>query len=207
MQARLEATIRAAGKGAAHRVREQGGVPAIVYGHGLAPVPITVDGGELKRILATAGRNALIQLDISATSTLSSDVMIKDIQVNLLKGAIDHVDFVRVSEGETITVEVPIVIRGEEELEKAGLVIQHQLRQVHVQSLPGTVPEAAYADVAGLTHGQHLVVAQLTLPGDAVIVQDPDEIVLNILAPRAVEAKEEETDIEEEVKGEAPKPE
>jgi large subunit ribosomal protein L25 len=132
------------------------------------------------------------------------DVMIKDIQLDLLKGILLHLDFFRVAKGEKISVDVPVAIRGEQEVEKAGLVIQHQLRQVKVEAVPGTIPDAAIANVSGLGAGDSLTVADLSLTGEGVILDAGDEVVLSIIAPRAVTVHEDEEGEEAEQEAEEP---
>src|SRR4051812_20433369 len=108
----LEAESRPeSGSRPAGRLRRQGRVPAVVYGHGVTPLSISVDAKQLRTALRSeSGMNALITIKIGSDSHLA---LAREPQVNPVRGAIEHVDFLIVNRNEEVTAEVPLILVGE----------------------------------------------------------------------------------------------
>lgn len=192
-QLQLAAQVRPSGKGVAHRTRREDYVPGILYGKNVAPVTLKVPVRDLERVLAAGGRSHLIDLSISHDgSTDTRTVMIKEVQADRVKGSLLHVDFHQVSLKDKIRTTVPIVIEGEDAIEKAGGILEHQTRQVEVECLPTEIPEALTVDVSRLHVGGHLSVGDLVAPAGVKIITDSNDVVVTIQAPRA----QEETSVE-----------
>lgn len=197
MELKLRARSRAdRGKGAAGRMREQGEVPAVMYGHGTEPRPLAVRKGDLFDVIhGEAGTNVLIDLQVvDGKDKTDHLVMIKELQRHPFKEKLLHVDFLKVARDERVTMKVPISIEGEEEAVglRAGGTLQHNLWEVEVECLPTAVPDHIFADVSGVKIGEHLTVEDLKPPSTGVtILAEPEDVVLAILAPRlAVEEAE-----------------
>jgi large subunit ribosomal protein L25 len=95
------------------RLRSEGRIPGIVYGHGMSPMPVSVDGRELRSALTTdAGLNALLSLDVAGTSHLT---MAREIQRHPVRGTVTHVDFQIVRRDEIVSADVSVNLVGEAE--------------------------------------------------------------------------------------------
>lgn len=178
------------GKGVARKLRATGRVPAVLYGGGMDPVPLSVDSRELYHLMHTgAGANVLIDLVVDGKKHLA---LPREIQRDHIRGTYVHVDFLAVRADEQITVSVPVRVVGESPGVKAGGVIEHHLWELQVECLPTDVPEAIEADVSALEIGMSLKVADLTPPPGSRILTASDESVLAVLQPQArVELEEE----------------
>jgi large subunit ribosomal protein L25 len=193
------------GKGVARKLRAAGRVPGVLYGKGVDPVALSVDGRDLIHVFHTgAGTNVLIDLDVDGTNHLA---MPREVQRDHIKGRFLHVDFIAVSRDQRITITVPVRLVGESPGVKLGGVLEHHLWDVQVECLPTNVPDAIEADVSVLEEiGQSLKVADLVAPEGATILTAADESVVAVQQPQArielEEAAEEEA--AEAAEGEAP---
>jgi len=208
LEVRLKATVREdCGKGSARKARRSGNVPAVLYGRGLESKPLIVREDEVREVLrGSAGINVLIDLEVKEGRSKENHlVMIKEIQKDILKDFLLHIDFLKVSKDEKVTMKVPIALKGEEESVglKAGGTLQHNLWEVEVSCLPEEVPDHVIGDITALPVGGHLTVSDLKTPDGVTILSDPDDVVLTILAPRitveaapAAEVPTEEAEVE-----------
>ncbi|HYT26423.1 MAG TPA: 50S ribosomal protein L25, partial [Actinomycetota bacterium] len=127
------------GKGAARRARAAGRVPAILYGHGMTPEPLTVDSREFGHALRTdAGTNVLIELSVGGNGRLA---LAKEIQRHAVKGTFVHVDFLLVQRGEKVQVQVPVHLVGDAPGVREGGIADQDLYQVNVEAEVTAVPE------------------------------------------------------------------
>ena len=195
-------TGRPIGSRSSGRLRAEGKVPGVVYGHGADPVPVSVQWRDLRHALTTdAGLNALIDLDIAGDRQLT---IVKELQRHPVRRSVIHVDFLRISRDEEITVEVPIVLEGEAEavLREDGTVDQ-LLHTLTISAKPGSIPNELTVDVSGLEVGDTVRVGDLALPEGVSTDVDLEDPV--VVASRAVAADlpEEEAPEGEEAEGEA----
>ena len=200
MERKLKATRReTAGKGAARRIRASGQVPGILYGHGMEPVPVSVDGRELYHIMHTdAGSNVLIDLSVDSDTHLT---LAREIQRDHVRGQFLHVDFLAVRRDEKITVEVRVELTGESHGVKEGGVVEHHLWEIRVQCLPGDVPERIEGDITKLGIGDSLKVAELAVPPGVELLTEPDETVVSVVPPPILHVEEEVEEAVEAVEG------
>jgi len=177
------------GKGVARKLRANGRVPAVLYGQGAAPRPISVDARELSHLLHAGGSNVLVDLEVDGEQHLA---MPREIQRDHIKGRYWHIDFFAVSRTEKITVNVPVRLVGEPAGVKLGGVLEHHLWEVEVECLPTNVPEAIELDVSALEIGDSLRVNDLAAPDGAEITSNPEESIVAVQQPQArVELEEE----------------
>jgi large subunit ribosomal protein L25 len=189
------------GKGVARKLRAAGRVPAILYGHGMDPLPLSVDSKELFHLFHTgAGANVLVDLVVDDAEHLA---MPREVQRDHIKGRFIHVDFLVVRRDEKIEIDVPVRVVGESPGVKAGGVLEHHLWDIHVECLPTNVPEAIEIDVSGLEIGDSLRVGDLTAPDGVTILTNPDESVIAAVQPQMAIEPEEEEEAAEAVEGEA----
>src|ERR687885_14095 len=175
---------------AARRLRHQGRLPAVVYGHRTVASSIELDARDFERVFARTGRTQLIDLVVDGGRP--HKVLVKEVQVSPRRNTTVHVDFHQVSLREKLQVDVPVVVVGEAEPVRMGDAdVLQVLHNVRVECLPNDIPEAVEVDVSGLDHVDAGVrVAELELPREVTAVTDPEELVVK-LAARRVAAEEE----------------
>ena len=176
------------GKNAARRLRHQGLIPGIVYGAKMDPVPVVVDPKKLLEIIhSESGVNTIFQLGLSDKEA-RRHVMIKDYQVDPVKGSLLHADFIRIQMDEVIEVEVPVQVTGEAAGVKLdGGILEHVTRQVRVSCLPIDIPEHITIDVTQLKIGDALRVSDLPKSDRYRMLTEADQTLVVVSPP----AKEE----------------
>lgn len=197
----VEAEIRKEkGKTAAKRLREKGGIPAIVYGKENEPLPLILNSKDFRTVLRhLAGKKVLFELKIKDNDKIiKKRVILKEIQRDLTKDIILHLDFHEVTLGKLIEVNVPITLTGESPGVKEGGVLDQVLREIKIETLPSHIPEEIKVDVSSLKIGDSLYVKDLKIK-EITILTEHSDVVVSILAPRKVE---EETPPVEEVEAE-----
>lgn len=176
------------GKNCARRLRRAGQVPAVVYGGSIKPVALSVDPRVVERILhSEQGHNAVFTLQIKGHG--KSSAMIRDWQSEPVKGSLLHVDFLRVAMDTRLRVKVPVETRGEAigVKQQAGILELVQ-REVEVVCLPGDIPESFTVEVTELAIGHGVRVGDLQVDNRKVrVLTDPDQVIVHVVAPRAVE--------------------
>src|SRR5688572_17794815 len=190
------------GKGAARQTRRDGRIPGVLYGHGEDSVPLSVDANELQRLVHTISiENTIVDLDLGSGEPYK--VLIRELQRHPFRDEFVHIDFFHVAMDEKIQVEVPIVLIGTPTgVKNKGGVLDHQLRELEVFCLPGSIPEKIELDVSHLDIGDSIHVSDIQL-SDVEILTDLDRSVVAVLAPTVIEVEEaaEEAPAEPEVIG------
>ncbi|MBP1325612.1 large subunit ribosomal protein L25 [Leucobacter exalbidus] len=173
----LEATVREQfGKGAARKLRAAGKTPVVVYGHGTAPLHVTVETHPLSLIIRQA--NALIELNLNDEKHL---VLVKDVQRDPVPQIIEHVDLLIVAQGEAVEVEVPLHLSGEP---FSGTSALQELNTIRL-SVPATsIPENVVVDITGLEADVHVLVRDVVLPEGATAIDAGDLLVVKIAGAR-----------------------
>lgn len=183
----LTATIREAKKSENKNLRRENKVPAVVYGKEYEAKSIAVDERELKKLLRTHGEATLINLQVENDTF---PVLIKEVQRNILKDTIDHVDFFKVSMDEEVEYNAPIVLVGDAEGVKMGGILQHQKREITLRALPADMLESVEVDISEMQIGDILTVADLKIDSKNTVMDDPEEVVATIVAPSLAEDAE-----------------
>ncbi len=202
MEVKLAAEPRdGAGKGVARKIRAQGRVPAVLYGPDLNARHLSVDARELWHALHTdAGTNVLINLALDGDSYLT---MPREVQRDIVRGTLLHVDFLRIRRDVAIEVDVPIHLVGESVGVKEGGVVEHHLWELRLECLPAQVPESIEADISSLGIGDSLHVSDLRVPQHLTILTPEDETIVSVVPPQVLKLEEEEGPPEEGVAAEA----
>jgi len=190
----LIATKRETTGKATRRLRHQGLLPAVVYGHNVPATTIQLDMHDFERVFVRAGHTQLI--DLTVGDGRAHKVLVKEVQLSPRRNTLVHVDFHQVSLREKLQVDVPIAVTGEAEPVSVGdadvLVIMHTLR---VECLPSRIPEVIEVDISGLTEVESGVrVSELQLPEGVTSVAEPDELVVKLAARRVAAEEEEEAE-------------
>lgn len=176
------------GKNAARRLRHSGRIPAVVYGGGGPSISLAVDPKAIVRILhSEAGHNAIFTLQIPEKAP--ARVMLRDWQWEPTRGALMHVDMVRIARDAKLRVRVPVRVTGEPQGVKVqGGVFEFVLREVEVECLPDDIPEHITVDVSELVIGRQLRVSDLPVAANVKVLAEPGRVVAHVAAPRAEEA-------------------
>ena len=178
------------GKGPARRLRAQGMIPAAVYGEGGEASAVAINTKELAAILRSAsGQNTIFKLALPQGIGEPANVIIKDYQVDPIKGRLLHADLLRLSMTTLTRVDVSVETLGEPAGVKSdGGILEVQLREIEVECLPGDIPQHLQVDVSHLQIGDHVTVADLVYDREKVkVLADEHQIVAGVLAPRMVE--------------------
>jgi large subunit ribosomal protein L25 len=178
------------GKGAARRTRRAGRVPAVLYGHGSAPVHLSFDTVEFAAVMRENGRNAVLTVTGVGQQQLA---LTKSVVRDPIKGFIEHVDLVIVRRGEKVQVDVPVVTVGE--AENGTLVYQLQ-DTLTVQADAMDIPEEISVVIDEAEIGTQFLAGEIRLPDGTELVSDPELLVVNVTEAPTEEALEEELDTE-----------
>jgi large subunit ribosomal protein L25 len=202
-QTRLEAQLRESrGKGAARAARRAGLIPAIVYGHNVAPAAIQLPKPSLHSLLGSGGENVIINMDLGKDE--SATVMIKEVQIDPVTREILHADFMRVSLEERVTTHVPVSLIGTAPGVSAGGVQEFLLREIQVECQVGKIPEHIEIDVSSLQIGDQIRVRDIEPQEGMAISDDLTTIIVTIVTPTVREAEIEEEAVVEEEKEKEP---
>jgi large subunit ribosomal protein L25 len=187
------------------RLRKQGIVPGVLYGSG-EPVAIQVEERELRRALTgAAGLHSILDVEIDGRGTSHASIL-KDYQVDAVRGGVTHVDLQEVRLDQTIHASVTVHLIGGEIAPgvKEGGVLSQPLRELNVEALPLEVPEHIDLDVSHMGIGDTLRLADIEVPAGVTLLDDTEVVVATITAPtREVEPEPVEGEEGEAVEGEA----
>jgi large subunit ribosomal protein L25 len=195
------------GKGAARAVRRQGHVPAVIYGAGEPAEPIALDSNQTRRLILDGGfLTTVFDIDVGGRTLRAIP---RDYQLDPVKDFPLHVDFMRLAEGQTVTVEVPVHFVNQDDspgLRRGGTlnIVRHT---VELTVPADAIPDALDADVGALDINDALHISAITLPeGAQLTITDRDFTVVTIAVPAGFKEDDEaaEPEAEAEQAGEAP---
>lgn len=181
----VEASLRAnTGSAESRRLRRVGLMPATIYGDKKDPISVIVNAKEITRILRSeTGHNTIFKLQTSGHD--ATTVRIKDWQIHPISGKLMHADFYRISLTEKQNVNVPVELVGEAAGTKiGGGILEHNLRELSVECLATDIPEHIAVDVSNLQLGEHISVRDISVPEGLRVLNNPDQVVASVLAPR-----------------------
>jgi len=203
MAIKLKATKREDHKSSAtKKLREQGEVPAVLYGKDKETKSIAVNSIELVKTVRDEGRNAIISLDVEDDKPV--DVMLHDYQMDILKDELIHADFYIVDMTEEMDVDVAIRLDGEAVGTKEGGVLQQPLFELVVRAKPNNIPDEIVVDVAELDIGDSITIADLPKSDKYEILEEEDTAVATVTAPTEeedLEPSDEDESVEPELVG------
>jgi large subunit ribosomal protein L25 len=174
-----------AGKGSARKLRSQGQIPAVIYGHGRNPQPLTLNARDLDKLLEhIAAESTVIEVKVGDDT---AKTLIREIQRHPFKRQILHVDFQALVAGEKVVVSIPIVLTGVAEgVRLGGGVLDHTLRELEIKVDPANIPNHVELDVTNLMVGDSLHVSDIKVPDGVEVLDDMEASVCVCAAPRAV---------------------
>jgi len=201
----LKANIRKkTGKGPARVLRQEGKVPAILYGPGIDPVLLSVNVAELEQVLRNGKiRQILINLKIDGYQSSTISTMIKEILRDPVSDNLRHLDFYEISMDRKIKVNIPVLVKGHSKGVEAGGLLQIVRRELEILCFPGEIPNSVEIDITDFDVGDSIHVEDIEIEGDVEIPADVNFTILTIVAPKVeVEEVEEEEEEGEEGEGE-----
>ncbi len=172
------------GSAESRRLRKQGLVPGVLYGSG-EPVAICVAERELRRALTgAAGLHSILDVEIDGKGSTHASIL-KEYQVDPVRGGVTHVDLQEVRLDQTISAAVSVHLVGGDDAPgvREGGVLSQPLREVTVEALPLEMPEHIEVDVSGMEIGATLRISDLTAPEGATLLDDSEMVVATITAP------------------------
>ncbi len=172
------------GKGAARRIRRADKVPGVVYGHGNEPMHITLPGHDTWMALKHGGANALLELEIDGSTQLA---LTKQVQVDPIRRTLEHIDFVAVTKGEKVTVEVPVHLNGEA---ARGTLVVTGTATITLEAEATHIPEYVEVSIEGLEAGTQILASDLELPSGSELLLDPETLIVNVTEQQSAEALE-----------------
>jgi len=191
-------TGREIGSSSTRRLRAEGKIPGVVYGHGTDPISVAVVAREFQIAMSgDAGLNTLLQLNVDGKDLLT---MARDIQHHPVRNVVSHVDFLIVNVDELISAEVTINLVGEAvEVGHGDGIVDQQLFTLHVKAKPNEIPPSVDIDISGLTIGGALHVSDIIIPagvelesdlGATVVAGNPPRVQVATAAEEAAAADE-----------------
>ena len=168
------------GKGAARRIRRDDKVPAVMYGRDHDPIHVTLEGHAT--LLALRTENPLLSIEP------------KDVQRDVLKGFVRHVDLLAVRRGEKVDVNVALRITGES---APGTIAMTEFNEIEVEADLLNIPELIEIDVTGLEAGTTIYLGDVKLPEGTTFKGDPEAVAATVAFPETEHAEDEESEGED----------
>ena len=170
------------GKGKVGRLRRNGTLPAVMYGHGEPSLMLALSTHDFDRLLEQIRGHSPI-VDVEVDDRPAQKCVIKTLQRNPMTGGLLHVDFQKVHAGEKVTINVPVIVHGSAEGVKQGGMLDHILRQVPVRATIDMIPEHFEVNVTELKIGHSIHISDLGRT-DLEFALPLDSPIVTVLSPR-----------------------
>ena len=177
-------TGRPTGSAAARRMRAADVVPAVLYGHGMTPVAVSVGRRDLRLALSgAAGLNTVLDLTVDGTVY---PAIVKDLQRHPVRRTVTHVDFLQVNLDEEITVAIPLRLEGEATAVIAdGGLVDPSVDTIEVVTTPRSIPPEFVVDISAMQMDTVIRLSDIPMPAGVTATGDPDMPVVTVLTMRA----------------------
>lgn len=175
------------GKGAARRIRRDGKVPAVMYSHDHEPIHVTLEGHAT--LLALRTENPLLSIEIEGKEPKLA--LPKDVQRDVLKGFVRHVDLLSVRRGEKVDVNVALRIAGES---APGTIAMTEFNEIEVEADLLNIPESIEIDVTGLEAGTTIYLGDVKLPEGTTLKGDPEAVAATVVFPETEPVEDAESE-------------
>ena len=174
------------GSRAVKKLREEGKIPAVVYGREFGEsLAVVIDARELRAALAGHSLHSIVNLTIEGRGT--TPVLVHDRQLDITTRHLVHLDLHAVNLNEEVEATVTVVPVGTAAGVKNGGILDIASREIDVRALPTNIPDHIEIDVRELEIGQSIHVRDLRVPDGVTIVSEQDDIVASVLPPAKVE--------------------
>jgi len=191
---------RRTGSSDARRLRADGKIPAVVYGHGMDPLSVAVDRRELRLALSgAAGMNTILDLTVDGTVYPS---LIKEIQRHPVRRSVQHIDFIQVNLNEEIVVTIPVTLEGEaKDVSAHNGLVDLAMNELPVRTTPRNIPDGVTIDVSEMTMDSVIRVEDIPLPTGVSAEAEADAPVVTVLTMRTPVLDAEEAEREAAAEG------
>ena len=177
------------GGGRARKLLKDGLIPAVVYGRDMKSTAAFVNGSELKKFIRDNGRNSVFSTEFSEEHDLS--MLIKNIQYDPVNKEIIHLDFQKLNLDERVQVNIPVRIKGIENMKNNGNVIIHQLDTITIECLPRDIPPYIAVDISDFHSNQSFTAGDLKFSPEISLITKPGKVILTLKGHEKEAASEE----------------
>lgn len=176
-----------------NKLRAQGFIPGVAYGHHIDTVEIAVPKNEFEKFIAYNGIGSKVKIKVGRSY---QDAVLKFVQRDVVSKEVLHVDFQMLTAGEKIKIKIPVHLKGRELVEDKRTTVQETIRELEISALPKDLIDNITLDVAGKVVGDSITVAdiQLLMPEGVEIVDDFDKVIVAIVGMTEVVEETEETE-------------
>ena len=176
------------GKGVARKLRQEGRVPAVVYGRELGTMHLSLDIHEAENLFySISTENTIVGLKVEGVGE-PFQTLVREIQSHPFKSSLIHVDFLRIQAGVAVDVEVPLRLIGDPVgVKNSGGVLEQVMNELPVKCIPSKIPELIEVDVSELDINDSLHVYDLELDEDITITVDEGRTICAVAIPKVVE--------------------
>jgi len=190
------------GKSGSKAIRNEGNIPAVIYGKGSESISIVVNPTELKEALSTdAGENTLLEMHIKdGDKEIKKLSLLREVQMDYITNKSIHLDFMELDMNKSFSLKVPVKIVGRPigVHEEKGL-LEEILREIEIECLPSDIPNVFEVEVSELHINDSIHVRDIEVSDKINVLDDPSSTVVTILTPRVEKVVVEEG--EEEIEG------
>jgi len=176
------------------KVREQNFIPAVLYGHKIKNLNLSINYDAFEKIYEEAGESTLIKLKIKDAETNKERVvLINDLTKDVVTDKFLHIDFKQIKMDELIKVEVPLVFIGESEAVKSeGGILVKNIHEVEIEALPQDLIHEIEIDISSLkTFDDNILIKDVKIPDNVKLTADPEDSIVSVTMPRTQEELEE----------------
>lgn len=172
-------------------LRREGILPAVIYGQGIDPLPLSLDAREASKILEESSSSTILNLKVGKDS---HSVLVRETQRDVIRRHITHVDFLKVAMDELITAVVRVDLIGDAPaVSNLGGLLVSGLNEIEIEALPGDLPEKIEVDISILEEIEDSINVRDLILGDKVtLLSDPDELIARVIYAEVEEEPEEE---------------
>jgi len=169
------------GGGNNRRLRRTGQVPAVLYGHGEASVPLSIESNAIMGVIRHGQKLVRLQGDVA------EGAFIKAVQWDVYGKGLIHIDLLRVSDTEKVRTTVTVELKGTAVGLSEGGIIEFVLHELEIDCPAAAVPDKLVVNINDLHLDQAIHAREVPLPEGATLVDDPDLVVVHCIAPHIVE--------------------
>jgi large subunit ribosomal protein L25 len=169
------------------QLRKSGRIPAVIFGHGLDSIPVSLDLHEFEHIRRTAHANTIIELKIDGKDV--HKVLVHGVQIDPRHRMLLHVDLFELKSGEEVTVEIQLHTTGESfAVARLGGTLLHNIDRIKIRALPENLPDSIEYSIESLVDFDTAIhLRDLPMPAHVTLLSDADEVVAKVAAPHVVE--------------------